>query len=76
MIDDAEEAPAEEDVDPGLADLTDLVSERLGAGDRVDAEDCVMRHPRWAESIRRLIPMIRDLSALGRLAAPPRQSKR
>jgi hypothetical protein len=76
VIDDVEGAPAEEEVDPGLADMTDLVSEKLGAGDPVDAEDFVMRHPTWAGSIRRLIPMIQALSALGRLAAPPHQSKR
>jgi hypothetical protein len=53
-------------VDPALLELTEQIIRRLQAGDRVLAEDYITRHPAWAEPIRRLFPVIRDLDRLGR----------
>jgi hypothetical protein len=60
-------------VDPALADLTEQITRRLQAGERVLAEDYIARYPAWAEPIRRLFPAVRDLVRLGRGAARNRE---
>lgn len=60
--------------DPVLARLAEQVTRRLQSGDRVDAEDYVGRYPSRAGSIRRLVSVLDNLTALGRsmaLRRPP-----
>ena len=71
MIDETEtKPPAEEeldvDVDPALADLTDLLSQSVAAGDAVDVENYAAQYPALADSIRQIVPTIRGLVSLGR----------
>jgi eukaryotic-like serine/threonine-protein kinase len=53
-------------LDPGLAELAEEITRRLQAGDVVDPEDYAARHPEWAGSIRRLMPILREMADLGR----------
>jgi hypothetical protein len=59
-------------VDPALAELTEQITLRLQAGERVLAEDYITRYPDWAGPIRRLFPAVRDLVRLGRTVAGER----
>jgi hypothetical protein len=56
----------DDEVDPALADLTEVLSENLRAGQAVDVEEYIERHPLLADSIRQLVPTIRDLVSIGR----------
>jgi hypothetical protein len=47
-------------------ELTDQISQRLQAGDPVDAADYVDRYPHWADAIRKLLPTMIDLVEYGR----------
>ena len=53
-------------LDPELAELAEEITRRLQAGDVVDPEDYAARHPEWAGSIRRLMPILREMADLGR----------
>jgi hypothetical protein len=71
------EIDARPDGDPNLnlADLAELLARRIQAGEQVEVEDYVRRYPGWAKAIRKLMPAIRDLDALGRtMAGDPRKS--
>jgi eukaryotic-like serine/threonine-protein kinase len=69
------EIDARPDGDPNLADLAELLARRIQAGEQLEVEDYVRRYPGWAEAIRKLMPAIRDLAALGRtMAGDPRKS--
>jgi hypothetical protein len=63
-------------VHPELAALTEQITRRLQAGERVLAEDYIARYPAWAESIRRLFPAVRDLVRLGEREEPERRHPR
>jgi hypothetical protein len=65
------EIDARPDGDPNLnlADLADLLARRIQAGEQVEVEDYIRRYPGWDEAIRKLMPAIRDLAALGRTMA-------
>jgi hypothetical protein len=54
------------DSDQTLADLTEQISFRLQAGERVHAEDYARRYPAYASLIRWLLPALRILVAFGR----------
>jgi hypothetical protein len=55
--------------DPILAGLAEQVTRRLQSGDPVDVDDYVGRYPARAGSIRRLLSVLDDLTALGRSMA-------
>jgi hypothetical protein len=65
VIDHDELLLASIDPDPALVELTELITQRLQAGDPVDAADFVKRHPQWAGAIRKLLPTINDLVYYG-----------
>jgi tetratricopeptide (TPR) repeat protein/serine/threonine protein kinase len=45
--------------------LLEALTARLQAGEAVDLEDCVRRHPQHAEQLRRLVPALHLLADLG-----------
>ena len=55
--------------DPVLAGMAEQVTRRLQSGDPVDADDYVGRYPARAGSIRGLLSVLDDLTALGRSMA-------
>jgi hypothetical protein len=65
VIDHDELLQASIDPDPALVELTELITQRLQAGDPVDAADFVKHHPQWAGAIRKLLPTINDLVDYG-----------
>jgi hypothetical protein len=67
MIDDRDELVlASAEPDAAFLDLTDQVTERLQAGEPVDAANLVDRYPQWAGAIRKLLPTMHDLVDYGR----------
>ena len=54
--------------DPVLAALVDELADRLQAGEAVDLEDFLGRHPEHAAALRRLVPA---LEMMGELKRPP-----
>jgi len=48
-----------------LDDLLAEISEKLHAGEPVDAEECASRYPELAEPLRRMLPAMRALADLG-----------
>ena len=66
MIDPELEACSEGEADPKLAKLAAWLARRIQAGEQVDVDDYVRRYPKWAKTIQKLLPAIRDLTALGR----------
>ncbi len=54
-----------------LADLVEEFAARTQAGEPLDPEDFVQAHPRHAEGLRRLLPAVRALTHLGRVASGP-----
>jgi hypothetical protein len=61
MNDHEEHILAGNDPDPVLLELTEQITRRLQAGERVDAGDVVLRYPQWAGEIRKLLPTMHDL---------------
>jgi hypothetical protein len=55
--------------DPILAGMAEQATRRLQSGDPVDVDDYVGRYPARAGSIRRLLSVLDDLTALGRSMA-------
>lgn len=51
--------------DPVLHVLVEEVSERLRRGERIDLEAYALSHPDLVESLRRLLPTIEMMAALG-----------
>ena len=51
--------------DPVLAEVVAELANRLAAGDAVDLEDYVARHPDRAESLKQLWPAVRMMADLG-----------
>jgi hypothetical protein len=77
MIDDHDELVlASAEPDAAFLDLTDQVTERLQAGEPVDAADLVDRYPQWAGAIRELLPTINDLVNYGRAVDRDRWRRR
>ncbi len=66
MIDPDDVVPAGVEPDPAFLELTDQITERLQAGDEVDARDYLRRYPEWAGAIRKLLPTMNDLVDYGR----------
>jgi serine/threonine-protein kinase len=57
------------DLDPALAELAEEITQRLQAGETVDVDDYAARHPEWADPIRRLMPVLREMADLGQSSA-------
>jgi WD40 repeat protein/serine/threonine protein kinase len=55
--------------DPALADLFDELVRRVQAGEHVDLDDYIQRHPTRADELRRVFPAIEMLVELGRSSA-------
>src|SRR5215831_11061346 len=55
--------------DPALAALVDELTDRLQAGEAVDLEAYLRRHPEHAEPLRQLIPALEMMGELKRSAA-------
>ncbi|WP_237722493.1 serine/threonine-protein kinase [Singulisphaera acidiphila] len=51
---------------PELAELAEEITGRLQDGEIVDLEDYAARYPKWADSIRHLMPILREMAELGR----------
>jgi serine/threonine protein kinase/WD40 repeat protein len=51
--------------DEALADLVEQLTNRLQAGEPVDAEEVLRQHPRLADQLRRLLPTLQAFAALG-----------
>jgi len=66
MIDHEEFVLAGNEPDPVLLELTEQITERLQAGEPVDAADYLRRYPQWAGAIRKLLPTMHDLVDYGR----------
>jgi hypothetical protein len=66
MIDHDELVLAGNDPDPILLELTDQITERLQAGEPVDAADYVEHYPQWAGAIGKLLPTMNELVDYGR----------
>ncbi len=73
MIDHDELLLAGNDPDPILLELTDQITQRLQAGEPVDAADYVNHYPQWAGAIRKLLPTIYGLVDYGRALDRGRQ---
>ena len=58
--------------DPILAELADVLANRLVAGIPIDTADYAQIYPDLAHSIRKLVPTMQELIAVGRLSAPRR----
>jgi serine/threonine protein kinase len=50
--------------DPAVADLVEELTARLKAGEAVDLDACLARHPEHAEELRRLFPTLRMLAEM------------
>jgi len=66
VIDHDEIALAASEPDPALVELTEQITDRLQAGEEVDARDYVRRYPQWAGAILKLLPTMHDLVDYGR----------
>src|SRR5580693_8433161 len=55
--------------DGSLADLVEEYANRLQAGENVDPEELVRKHPEHAEQLRQLLPAAAALAGLGQSAA-------
>jgi hypothetical protein len=55
------------DSDPALAEVAEQITRRLQAGQTIDEDDYVRRHPTLAAPIRLLMPAICGLAELGQL---------
>jgi serine/threonine protein kinase len=51
--------------DPLAAELLEELAARLQAGERLDLEACIQKHPECAERLRRLLPTVQVLADLG-----------
>ncbi|WP_406694721.1 serine/threonine-protein kinase [Singulisphaera sp. Ch08] len=51
---------------PELAELAEEITGRLQAGEVIDLDDYAVRYPEWAVAIRHLMPILREMAALGR----------
>jgi hypothetical protein len=69
MIDREDVDRTSEAEDPVLAGLAEQVTCRLQSGELVDADDYIDRFPARAGSIRGLLSVLHDLTALGRSMA-------
>jgi hypothetical protein len=65
MNDHEEHVLAGNEPDPVFLDLTEQITERLQAGEAVDAGDYIRSYPQWAGAIRKLLPTMHDLVAYG-----------
>lgn len=61
-------------LDPLLMELAEEITCRLQAGERVDIEEYAGRHPEWADSLRRLEPVLRGMAEMGRSFAGVREA--
>ena len=52
--------------DPTLLALTEQITAKLQAGERVNIAEYVNRYPQWAGPLRRLLPTMCDLVNFGR----------
>jgi serine/threonine protein kinase/tetratricopeptide (TPR) repeat protein len=52
--------------DPLAAELLEEMAARLQAGEPLDVEACIQKHPECAERLRRLLPTVQVLADLGR----------
>ncbi len=68
MTDREGHAPAGDEPDCLLVELTEQIAERLQAGEPVKANDYLDRYPQWADTIREILPTMTDLVAYGRTA--------
>jgi hypothetical protein len=59
--------------DSVFLELADQITERIQAGESVDAGEYFRRYPRWAGAIGRLLPTIHELVDYGRVIARERQ---
>ncbi|WP_254053803.1 hypothetical protein [Singulisphaera sp. GP187] len=51
---------------PELAELAEEITRRLQDGEVVDLDDYAARHPEWADSLRQLMPVLREMADMGR----------
>jgi hypothetical protein len=70
---DQEHPLADSEPDPMLLELADQISQRIQAGESVDADEYFRRYPRCAGAIGRLLPTIRELVDYGRVIARERR---
>ena len=65
--------------DPVLIDLIDQIARKVQAGELVDVEAYTKAHPEHADRLRRLLPAVQMLTALGHSAPaagiPPEQGR-
>jgi hypothetical protein len=66
MNDQEEHVLAGNDPDPVFLELAEQVTQRLQAGEPVDAGDYFRSYPQWAGAIRKLLPTLHDLADYGR----------
>jgi hypothetical protein len=55
--------------DPLAAELLEELAAKLQAGEPLDLEACIQKHPEYAERLRRLLPTVQVLAELGRSGA-------
>lgn len=49
-------------LEPALADLAEVITRRLQAGEVVDVEEYVARNPEWETQLRRLMPVLLEMA--------------
>ncbi|HZY90173.1 MAG TPA: protein kinase [Gemmataceae bacterium] len=62
--------PGSAEADPVLAELVEEITDRLQAGEAVDIEAYVARHPERADELRRLLPALEMLAVAGGSRGP------
>lgn len=73
MSRDQEHPVADSDPDPVLLELADQITQRIQAGESVDAGEYSSRYPQWAGAIGKLLPTIHELVDYGRVIARERR---